>query len=46
MYESRIMKPFEIEKMMEGLNLTKIYCKHLCKCHSVSPLYNKILRKY
>jgi hypothetical protein len=23
---------------MEGVNLTKIYCKHVCKYHSVSPL--------
>jgi hypothetical protein len=22
----------------EGMNLTKIYCKHLCKCHNVSPI--------
>jgi hypothetical protein len=25
---------------MEGVNLIKIYCKHICKCHSASPLYN------
>jgi hypothetical protein len=22
---------------MEGINLTKIYCKPFCKCHSVPP---------
>jgi hypothetical protein len=21
-----------------GVNLTKIYCKYFCKCHSVSPV--------
>jgi hypothetical protein len=26
--------------MMEGVNLTKIHCKHIRKWHSVSPLYN------
>jgi hypothetical protein len=25
--------------MMEGVNSTKIYCKDICKCHSV-PQYN------
>jgi hypothetical protein len=25
-------------RMIEGVNLTKIYCKHTCKCHSVSPV--------
>jgi hypothetical protein len=23
--------------MMERVNLTKIYCKHFCKCHNVPP---------
>jgi hypothetical protein len=26
--------------MMKGVNLIKIYCKHICKCHNVSALYN------
>jgi hypothetical protein len=34
---------------MEEVNLTKIYCKHICKYHKVSPvqlLYaNKIVKK-
>jgi hypothetical protein len=25
--------------MIEGVNLIKIYCKHICKCHNESPLY-------
>jgi hypothetical protein len=25
--------------MMEGVNLTKMYCKHFCNCHTV-PQYN------
>jgi hypothetical protein len=25
---------------MEGVNLIKIYSKHICKCHDVSSLYN------
>jgi hypothetical protein len=45
------MKHFEIVlrrgRMMEGVNLTKIYSKHICKYHIVSPvqlLYaNKII---
>jgi hypothetical protein len=36
-YENRSMKPVEIvlrrEGKKEGVNLTKIYCKHICKCH-------------
>jgi hypothetical protein len=44
-YENRRMKPVGIvlrsgeeerERTMEGVNLTKIYCKHICKYHSVS----------
>jgi hypothetical protein len=34
--------------MMEGVNLSKIYCKHFCKCHSVYPvqqLHDKIIKK-
>jgi hypothetical protein len=23
---------------MEGVNLIKVYCKHICKCHNVSPV--------
>jgi hypothetical protein len=46
MYESRTMKPVEIvlrrgEEMREndgGVNT--IYCKHICKCHNESLLYN------
>jgi hypothetical protein len=29
---------------MEGMNLTKIYCKYFCKCHSV-PQYNNIIKE-
>jgi hypothetical protein len=25
---------------MERGDLIKIYCKHICKCHKVSPMYN------
>jgi hypothetical protein len=47
-YENGKMRPVEtflrrgeggIKGMMEGVNLTKIYCKHFCKCHDV-PQYN------
>jgi hypothetical protein len=36
------MKPVEIilrgrRENMEGIKLTKIYCKHICKFHNVSP---------
>jgi hypothetical protein len=46
MYENRRMKPVEIvlrraeggrRRMMEGVNLTTIYCKHICKYCNVSP---------
>jgi ribosomal protein L44E len=36
---------------MEGVNLTKIYCKHFCKYHNVPPVQeqydnkNKILKR-
>jgi hypothetical protein len=47
MCEHRGMKPVEIVlrrgdeeggRKMEGVNLTKIYCKHICKYHNVSPV--------
>jgi hypothetical protein len=43
-YESRRMKPDEIVlrrgggRIMEGVNITKIYCQHIYKYHSVSPI--------
>jgi hypothetical protein len=49
MYETRTMKLVEIilrgraGKMREndgGVNLIKIYCKNIYKCHNVSPPYN------
>jgi hypothetical protein len=45
-YENRTMKPVEIVlrsreggsgRMMEEINLIKIYHKHICKCHNESP---------
>jgi hypothetical protein len=45
-YETRRMKPVEIvlrsrgwgrERRMEGVNLTMIYYKHICKYHNVFP---------
>jgi hypothetical protein len=46
MYENTIMKPVEIvlrrrREMREkgrGVNLIKIYYKHICKCHNESPI--------
>jgi hypothetical protein len=29
-------------RMMEGVNLIKIYCKQICECHNVFPLYNPL----
>jgi hypothetical protein len=49
LYENRTMKPAEnvlrSEEVggggtMEGVNLTKVYCKHICKCHNETPLCN------
>jgi hypothetical protein len=48
MYENRAMKSAEdilrreggLESVMERANVIKIHCKHIHKCHSVSPLYN------
>jgi hypothetical protein len=46
MYENGKMRPVETILRMEGGGikendggdeLTKIYCKHFCKCHNVSP---------
>jgi hypothetical protein len=47
-YENRTMKPVEIvlrrgkREIREndvGVNLIKVYCKHICKCHDVpSPV--------
>jgi hypothetical protein len=45
-YEYRRMKPVEIVlrkeegrrgRMTDGVNLTKIYCKHIHKYHNISP---------
>jgi hypothetical protein len=49
-YENRRMKPAEIVlirdggegTMMEGANLTKIYCKHIGKYSNISPCTNVI----
>jgi hypothetical protein len=47
MYENGKMRPIEtivrmgggrIKENDGGVNLTKIYSKHLCKCHNVSPV--------
>jgi hypothetical protein len=40
-YESRTMKLLEVRgkecgRMIEGVNLIKIYFKHIFKCHNVS----------
>jgi hypothetical protein len=38
-YENRTIKEEEGRGMREkdgGVNLIKIYCKHICKCHNVS----------
>jgi hypothetical protein len=47
MYENRTMKTVEIVLRRGGIwetdggvNIIKIYCKHIRKCHSESPLYN------
>jgi hypothetical protein len=45
-YENGKMRPVETvlrmrglgrqSRMMEGVNLTIMYCKHFCKCHNVA----------
>jgi hypothetical protein len=49
LYESRTMKPVGIilscgggglRRIMVGVNLTKVHCKHIWKCHSEIPLCN------
>jgi hypothetical protein len=43
-YENRRMKPLEIvlrkgkKEEREGVNPTKLYFKHICKYHNVSPV--------
>jgi hypothetical protein len=32
-------------RMMEGINLTKIYCKHFCECHNVLPVKQYMIIK-
>jgi hypothetical protein len=27
-------------RMMEGLTLIKVHCKHICKCHNETSPYN------
>jgi hypothetical protein len=42
--ENRTMKPTKIvlsgERKKEGVNLIKIYCQYVCKCHNISSMYN------
>jgi hypothetical protein len=47
MYENGKVRPIETipgkgergtKRMMEGVNLTKIYCKNFYKCHNVPPI--------
>jgi hypothetical protein len=49
LYGTRMMKPDEIvlrsgekgrRRMMEVVNLIKIYFKHICRCHNEITLYN------
>jgi hypothetical protein len=35
----------EIKKNDDRVNLTKIYCKHFCKCHNVPQYKNNIILK-
>jgi hypothetical protein len=43
--ENKTMKPVEMvlrgkeewERMMEGVNLIKVYCKHIYRCHNITP---------
>jgi hypothetical protein len=28
-----------------GMNSTKIYCKHFCKCHNVLPVKQNMIKK-
>jgi hypothetical protein len=52
MYENGKIRPVETIKIMggrqrrmtEGVNLTKIYYKHFCKCHNVLQ-YNIVKKK-
>jgi hypothetical protein len=50
LYESRTKKPVEIilsenegDRMMEGMNPTKVHCKHIWKYDDESPQYNKYM---
>jgi hypothetical protein len=36
--ETILMGEGGYRRMMEEVNLTKIYCKHFCKCHNVPPV--------
>jgi hypothetical protein len=39
MYENGKMRPVEPTlRREEGVNLAKIYCKPICKCHNVAPV--------
>jgi hypothetical protein len=48
MYVNEKMKPVEtipgmqgrgeVQRIMERVNSTMIYCKNFCKCHSVLPV--------
>jgi hypothetical protein len=47
MYENGKMRSVETilrlgeggeRRIMEGMNSTKLYCKHFCKCHIVPPI--------
>jgi hypothetical protein len=53
-YENRRMKPVEIvlrmgargrRRMMEEVNLTMIYCKHICKYTMYPPVHYYMLVK-
>jgi hypothetical protein len=56
LHENKTMKLVEnfseggkgLGRMMDGLNLTKVYCKHICKCHNGSPLspYHECMLSY
>jgi hypothetical protein len=46
LYENRTMKSpklFLKGRMVEGVNLIKVHCKHLYKCHNETPMYNSYM---
>jgi hypothetical protein len=52
-YKNKTMRPVAIVlrrregmRMMEGVNVTKLHCKHIWKCHNETPCTTMLIKMF